>query len=88
MSETLNDKIKNELIRFGADIVGFGRLDELPENLRNGLPVGISVAVAYPKEIIRGITELPTHEYHDWYNKLNERLDAIDRKSTRLNSSH
>jgi len=77
MSETLNDKIKDELIRLGADIVGFGRLDELPENVRNGLPVGISVAVAYPKEIIRGITELPTHEYHDWYNKLNERLDAI-----------
>ena len=77
MSETLNDKIKDELIRLGADIVGFGKLDELPENVRDGLPVGISVAVAYPKEIIRGITELPTHEYHDWYNKLNERLDAI-----------
>ena len=77
MPETLTDKIKNDLLRLGADIAGFGRLDELPDNVREGLPVGISVAVKYPKEIIRGIAELPTHEYHEWYNKLNDRLDRI-----------
>ena len=84
MAETLTDKIKNKLSRFGSDIVGFGRLDELPDNAREGLPVGISVAVKYPKEIIRGITEFPTHEYHEWYNKLNEQLDAIVTSGTEM----
>jgi epoxyqueuosine reductase QueG len=57
--------------------VGFGSLAELPEDARAGLPVGVSVAVVYPGEVIRGIAELPTLEYSEWYSKLNERLDAI-----------
>ena len=70
-------RIEDELFRLGADIVGFGDLGELPENVRSGMPVGISVAVLYPKEVIRGISELPTMEYRMWYDKLNERLDSI-----------
>lgn len=31
----------------------------------------------YPKEVIRGISELPTRDYFDWYNQLNERLDML-----------
>ena len=73
----LSRHIKTELHRLGSDIVGFGSLDELPNNVREGLPVGISIAVTYPAVVICGITELPTQEYCDWYNKLNERLDAI-----------
>ena len=73
----LTRKVKTELLRLGADIVGFGDLNELPDNVREGLPVGISVAVMYPKEVIRGITELPTQEYREWYDKLNKSLDAI-----------
>jgi epoxyqueuosine reductase QueG len=75
--DNLNNKIKTELSRIGADIVGFGNLEELPDEVRNGLPVGISVAVVYPKEIICGIAKLPTQEYCDWYNKLNTLLDMI-----------
>ena len=71
------NKIKTEILRIGADIVGFGDLDELPDDVRVGLPVGISIAVVYPKEVIRGIAELPTREYREWYDRLNERLDAI-----------
>ena len=73
----LSEEMKAELLRFGADIAGFGDLSELPEELREGLPVGICVAVAYPGEVIRGIAELPTLEYREWYDKLNERLDMI-----------
>jgi epoxyqueuosine reductase QueG len=73
----LNRGIEAKLLSLGAVIVGFGDLTELPENLRDGLPVGISVAVAYPKEVIRGISELPTQEYREWYDKLNGLLDAI-----------
>jgi len=73
----LTQEIKYELKQLGADVVKFGAIDELPDDVRNGLPVGISVAVVYPKEVIRKIEELPTQEYCDWYEKFNERLDMI-----------
>ena len=73
----LTHRIKNELLQLGADIVGFGDLDELPADVRDSLPIGISVAVVYPPEVIRGIAILPTQEYREWYDKLNERLDMI-----------
>ena len=74
---TLNHKIRAELLRLGADVIGFGNITELPDEVRAGMPIGISVAVAYPKEIIRGIAELPTQQYREWYDKLNDRLDII-----------
>ena len=35
------------------------------------------MAVKYPKEVILGIAELPTAEYFEWYNRLNELLDML-----------
>lgn len=58
----LNQHITTELLQRGADIVGFGNLEELPNEIHEGLPVGISVAVAYPAAVIRGIAVLPTQE--------------------------
>lgn len=80
----LNAKVKTELLHFGADIVGFGDLNKLPEDVREGMPIGISIAVVYPKEVIRGISELPTQEYREWYDKLNERLDMIVTRGAEL----
>ena len=73
----LNGFLKDELLCHGADLVGFGDLTGLPGEVRANLPVGISVAVKYPKEVIRGIAELPTQEYREWYDRLNERLDML-----------
>ena len=73
----LNRAIDTELLGLGADIVGFGNLEELPGEARDGMPVGVSVAVVYPPEVIRGIAELPTQLYCDWYDALNKRLDMI-----------
>lgn len=69
--------IKDELLCHGADLVGFGDLTELPLEKRCNMPVGISVAVRYPKEVIKGILELPTKEYYDQYNLLNKKLDML-----------
>ena len=69
--------IKDELLCHGADIVGIGDLLELPPEVRGGLPIGICVAVKHKKEVIRGIATLPTVEYRDWYERLNERLDML-----------
>lgn len=73
----LTKMIKDELLSHGADLVGFGNLTELPEDVRSGLPVGICVAVKYPKEVIEGIAVLPTIDYYNQYNSLNKRLDML-----------
>ena len=74
---TLTTHIKNELLDHGADLVGFGDLSELLPEVRVGLPVGIVVAVKYPKDTIRGIHNMPTEAYYQQYNLLNEKLDAL-----------
>jgi len=73
----LTKYIKDTLISAGADLVGIGALDEIPENMRCGLPVGICIAVQYPKDVIRGIADLPTKEYYDQSNLMNEKLDEL-----------
>jgi epoxyqueuosine reductase QueG len=69
--------IKEKLFSHGADIVSIGDLSELPADVRYGLPIGICVAAKYPDIIIRGIADLPTKAYNNWYIKLNERLDEL-----------
>jgi len=73
----LTARIKTELLARGADLAGFGDLSELLPEVRGGLPVGIAVAVKYPKDVIRGIHHMPTEEYYKHYNLLNEKLDAL-----------
>lgn len=73
----LTKELRNMLLAEGADLVGIGDLTKLPANVRCGLPTGVGVAVKFPKDIIRGISELPTQEYRDWYGLLNDRLDAL-----------
>jgi len=75
--EDITNIIRNVLHCNGADLVGFGDLTQLPENVRCGLPFGICVAVRYPKEIIKGIEKLPTKEYYEQYHILNEKLDML-----------
>ena len=69
--------LKAELLRHGADLVGYGDLTALPAELRENLPVGVCVAVKYPREIIRGIADGPTQAYYEQYNALNEKLDGL-----------
>ena len=74
---SINDMLSHKLYVLGADVVGFGDLTGLPPDVRACLPFGVCVAVKYPKDVIRGISDLPTREYFIWYNALNEKLDAI-----------
>lgn len=61
----------------GADLAGFGDLTGLQPETRENMPVGVSVAMKYPADVIRCIADLPTQEYFDWYNLLNEKLDGL-----------
>jgi inosine/xanthosine triphosphate pyrophosphatase family protein/ferredoxin len=73
----VQSNLTRTLMSQGADLVGFGSLAQLPSGVRQGLPVGVSVAVKYPKEVIRGIRDLPTAIYYEYYKLLNDRLDAL-----------
>ncbi len=79
MKEDINltKELKNILLKEGADLVGVGNLSELPKSVRYNLPIGIAVAIKYPKAVIQGISELPTQEYRNWYGLLNEQLDNL-----------
>jgi epoxyqueuosine reductase QueG len=84
-----NQSFISELMARGAALVGFGNLSALqPAETHDGLPVGVCVAVKYPKDVIRGISELPTLEYFEWYNKLNEKLDELVTFGAELIISH
>jgi epoxyqueuosine reductase QueG len=78
--ENLTVQVKSALQELGADIVGFGSLHELPPNVRENLPVGICIAMKFPKHVILGISEFPTPQYRDFYNELNTQLDEITTK--------
>ncbi len=76
-SNNLTEQIKVKLLEQGADLVGIGDLTELPGSLRKDLPIGICVAVKFPKEVVSNIVELPTKDYYDWYNTVNSQLGSI-----------
>lgn len=75
--DDLTGFLKEELLCHGADLVGCGDLSEMPPDKRFSMPVGISVAVKYTKDVIKGIYEMPTKEYYDYYNLLNKKLDRL-----------
>lgn len=79
MSDTidLTFELKEMLLHNGADLVGIGDLTQLPGGQRSGLPFGVGIAAKFPKEIIQGISELPTPEYKQWYDALNQRMDRL-----------
>ena len=77
MADNLGTNIREHLIAKGAVLVGFADVSMLPTPERCGLPRGIAVAVKYDKDIICGIGEFPTPEYHDAYQALNKKLDAL-----------
>jgi len=89
----MKNTIERILIENGASLVGFAKIDGLygnvdpqepkSEDSAKGeiviprYPFGVSIALAYPKEVIRGISEAPTMEYYDAYHRLNEKLDKL-----------
>ena len=85
--------IERMLIKNGASMVGFAKLEGLydkmdldeessEDSIREPFeipqyPMGISIALAYPRAVIKGINQVPTMEYHDAYHELNNQLDDL-----------
>lgn len=72
--ESLATEIRKILGNAGAALVGFANIEGLTGA---NFPVGISVAVPLPPEIVHEIAEKPTAAYAQAYRDLNEQLDAI-----------
>ncbi|MEG1973180.1 MAG: epoxyqueuosine reductase [Oscillospiraceae bacterium] len=70
----LSEELRRFLTEKGAELVGFGDM----RGVNNcSLPVGVSVAVTIPREILREIEEGPTKSYYALYNELNNKLDKL-----------
>lgn len=86
-------ELEKLLLEHGAAMVGFAKIEglynevdlegprtedsetepfEIPE-----YPYGISIAMAYPGEIIRGIHDGPSIEYYDAYHRMKHQLDDL-----------
>lgn len=89
----MNQKIEQMLLENGASIVGFARIDGLynkmdlneprsedsatePIKIPN-YPLGISIILAHPKDVIKNIRTSPTMDYYNAYHRLNHKLDDL-----------
>lgn len=69
--------LKKELHNRGASVVAFADLYELPEEVCQGYPYGISIGVALNPGIIAQIVEGPTSDYEAEYNRVNRLLETL-----------
>lgn len=74
IDKQLSKEVKSILLDVGAALVGIGDMSEV---LNCPFPVGISVAVPVPVDIVKSLKEAPTKEYYDTYHSLNNKLDEI-----------
>jgi epoxyqueuosine reductase len=73
----LRQELVDSLKSFGATLVGFADLRELPTNVRHGLDFGISIGVAIKPKIIQSIYTGPSMEYYEEYKRLNALLAVL-----------
>lgn len=67
-------ELLNLLYREGAKLVGVANLESVPNA---ALPIGISVVIPLPAQIIGMVEEYPTQAYYDTYLSYNHQLDHI-----------
>jgi epoxyqueuosine reductase len=75
----LADDLTTLLSSKKAALVAFADLCEIPSDVREALPVGISIAVALNPQIIADIHAGPTRAYYDEYLRVNQILDGLGR---------
>jgi len=81
---TMADELKALLGSHGADIIGFADLREIAPEIRDGLPFGVSIAIALNPQIVSEIQEGPTKQYYAEYERVNQLLDSLGRQAVRF----
>jgi len=72
--ESMNLDIETKLKAAGASLVGFADISNLPVDVRDSMTSAISIAVALDASIIKNISNGPTMQYYQEYNRLNKLL--------------
>lgn len=80
-------ELKEKLIEYGADLVGFSRLESSPIKNQN-LLYAITVAVKLSDAVLKTIDTKPTIEYFHQYRTANALLDQITFKGARFIEKH
>jgi epoxyqueuosine reductase QueG len=82
--------LKDALFDNGAGLVGYADLHKLPHEMRHNFPTAISIAVPLDPRIISGITDGPTFEYWEEYQRANELLASLGKRTVNLlwNNGH
>jgi epoxyqueuosine reductase len=71
------DALQEMLLARGAARVGYGDLSAIPAEAREGLPTGVSIAVALDPQVMAELTTGPTRPYYELYNRVNAQLTAL-----------
>jgi len=71
------DELKQVLMGRGATLVGYGDITAISPEVRENMPLGISIAVALNPKIVAGIQNGPTKEYYAEYGRVNSLLDGL-----------
>ena len=80
----LHDELSTFLKSQGAALIGFADLQEIPPDVRDSLPIGLSVAVALNPQIIAGIEDGPNLVYFEEYKRANQLLDNLGQQAARF----
>jgi epoxyqueuosine reductase len=68
---------RQKLMDAGACDVGIGDLTNLPHEVRQGMPIGVSIAVALDLSVINGLGAGVTHAHVTEYRRANILLDQL-----------
>lgn len=76
--------LREQILALGATLVGFADMEGVLEGEFACWPRAISIALAFPDEVIDPVAEGPTPEYFEAYNRFNERLNEIAAQTARM----
>lgn len=71
---TLTEELKDTLQKAGAVLIGIGDMSRVEGC---DYPIGVSVAIPVPAQIVVTLKDAPTRAYYDMYYELNSRLNDV-----------
>lgn len=71
---SLTEELKKVLLEKGAKLVGIGNMEHIDGC---DYPIGVSVAIPLPKELVEDLKDAPTEEYYHLYHSLNQKLNEV-----------
>jgi len=71
------NNLKEYIKSLGVTLVGFADLRSIEAGSRKNMDYGIAIGIKLKPDVIEGISDGPTKDYYDEYNRVNKLLDHI-----------